>query len=94
MSDMVAIPAQCPACFARRMVSDGQTRVCTECGWASIEPTDTADIPYEVDGEYGVSYLTDAEELDTDEELPCVHADGCPGWDRCRTCYDREEGPL
>lgn len=30
---------------------------------------------------------TDAD-LDTDEELPCVHADGCPGHARCRVCLD------
>ena len=81
MTSRVAIPDPCPACNARVMFNDGGVSVCTECGWAGIWPgDDTADVPYECDGDF-----------DTEEELPCVHADGCPGWDRCRVCYDREE---
>lgn len=68
-------------------------RPCVLCG----EPTPGPDVlcalceaeaVAESDGDaYAETYdPADWGEWDTDEELPCLHADGCPGHRRCRVC--------
>ena len=53
-------------------------------GWTEYEDEDEDEYPDDPE-------WTEGADFDTDEELPCLHADGCPGHRRCLVCIDRDE---
>ena len=74
------LPWYCGHCGADNTADQD---VCWSCG------SDPDTVGYSVADEYDLA-TWEEEYMGEDEELPCVHADGCPGHARCRVCIERD----
>jgi hypothetical protein len=74
--DWWAIPHPCEECGTAIPGPYARCALC-EAGAADAADGDDDATPYDP---------LDWGDWDTDEELPCLHADGCPGHRRCRVC--------